>query len=242
MESLPGHRGARAHPCPSVRGGFREQSCTALLDDPAGVLADRRRWPDHICYEDFCRASTELWALQQAHIRDACLRWHSYYPLPVGARALEDLEEPGSGEAALLAPFGGEEKALWALRVEQSRTVLDMFGLADSRRTGGEYLYVGGFVFVLRGHDPALAEVAHSARDWWKRFRGMSVGPGRPRGGMWRSGEECEAALRQAARRLQDAGKRVTQDSMAEVLGFHRRTLQSWLDRYEIDWRKIRGG
>jgi hypothetical protein len=48
--------------CDSVRSSRREKSCTSLLHDPAGVLSDRKRWPDHLCGEEFLAASTRLWS------------------------------------------------------------------------------------------------------------------------------------------------------------------------------------
>jgi hypothetical protein len=135
-------------------------TCTALLEDPEGVLSDRLRWPDHVCDRGFLLESVWRWTagvvedtpdnmdaekhiiIAHVSIDNAALRWGAEWPLPMGKQAVllnhEDLgyNYYGSGYASLLnwVPFDGEEEALWALRVVRGSTSLDLFGLV--RRTG----------------------------------------------------------------------------------------------------------
>lgn len=117
--------------------------CTGLLDDPEYVLADRRRWPSHICY-DTLRWSTEVWArdtkINVYPSDDAIGQWQGAWPLPIGRQALEhDLSTRYCEDRDYLlnlVPFDGEEEALWALRVEKEGAVLDLFGLAHYRTDG----------------------------------------------------------------------------------------------------------
>src|SRR5829696_5266987 len=81
--------------CPSARSGRRDKSCATLLQDPAGVLSDRRRWPDHTCYPVMV---------------ESCRRWAQ-------ENGLEN-----AGGYPLLLPDG--RRALLALRIRRRRSTL----------------------------------------------------------------------------------------------------------------------
>ncbi len=163
--------------CDSARSGRREESCASLLHDLAGVLGDRKRWPDHLCYsvmvESCCR-----WAAENA-------RKHAdVYPLPL----------PGG------------RRALLALRVRRGRSTLDLFGLAGHKpkpvvvpevlppgiryeqighnpalESPDDYAWGCAMAYDLTEHeeDASLSELALSAQEWWRGICNM-VRPGRP--------------------------------------------------------------
>lgn len=150
--------------------------CTDLLHDPAGVLADQRRWPNHVCYKRFLTPSTRIWAYTGGHMKTAgnrenavWRRWQDWWPLPIGRKSLEracieaypspaeDFTDPQDFAAASNMMPGGEwDEALWALRIAKDGAVLDLFGLARDRRERGEHdedapITAGDMACSLRG-------------------------------------------------------------------------------------------
>ncbi len=190
-------------------------------------------------------------------------RWREYWPLPVGVRAVEamishsghqfasggsfDLDYRGPDYGALLnlVPFEEDEEALWALRVERDNSSLDLFGLADSdasrqapntHQRENETFTAGELRYILRGGNKSLIDVLDSAERWWSSFSAHTV-LGRPRNsGTWASAEEFEDALRKAVRNLRSQGRKVTQESVAELLSSNDRVLRGWLNRYHVKW------
>lgn len=190
-------------------------------------------------------------------------RWREYWPLPVGVRAVEamishsgdqfasgsslDLDYRGPDYGALLnlVPFEGDEEALWALRVETGNSALDLFGLANSgtsrqatstHRGKDDMFTAGELKYLLRGGDKSLIDILDSAQRWWSSFSAQAV-IGRPRNsGTWASAEEFEDALRKAVRNLRSQGRKVTQESVAELLSSNDRVLRNWLNRYHVKW------
>jgi hypothetical protein len=234
----------------------RTHSCTDLITNPAGVLQNKERWPIHVCYEEFLRQSTELWAQTQALTVDSLnvYRWASMYPLPVGRRALmanREVSNPSEWSEVLnVLPFEEYEKAVWALRVEDerslaSRSILDLFGLAEYPSefhkefgipVGGDLAYV---LRARRGRDTSLTDLVDNAERWWSQFRGRAL-RGRPRGsGTWKDADEFREAARNVVGMLRERGYKPTQERVAEVLNCNDRVLRYWIKRYGPKWNDI---
>lgn len=199
----------------------REKPCSALLTEPAGVLTDRGRWPDHLCWPVMVE-SCRLWAVENAPDRAG------EYPLP-----LDD------GRRALLA-----------LRVRSRRSTLDLFGLAGYKPPAvvvpdaDDYLWVGGLVCSLRSRDDtSLLHVISHAHDWWGRISIEKI-LGRPKGsGTYASADEFRAALTLAVREVRAAGLAVTQPKVERALGVHHgegRQLRKWSRQYGISWSEAK--
>lgn len=210
--------------------------CLDLLHGPAGVLKDRSRWPDHLCYGPFLRESTARWSKSLSlfswslHGRAGeCFvvhRWSGLFPLPVGKVALLREEarltrtRSGAAESAdtfmellKLMPFEEDEEALCALRVQNGGSTLDLFGLAayptTEHREYGLALN-GPLAFALRGRDPSLIDLVHAAKRWWSRFEGHPI-VGRPANtGVWASADDFRDALEEALGSLREQGCKVT--------------------------------
>jgi hypothetical protein len=122
--------------CGSARSGRREKSCTDLLHDPAGVLGDRRRWPDHLCYEEFLTASTRLWSGSDKY---------------KGNERRNDLTD-AEARSQVNSHVGG--------LLHQEPTLLDLFFSAVPN--GGGYARKERHRFNVRVHSPAnLRQVLH---------------------------------------------------------------------------------
>jgi len=239
------------HICASFLAGRRAQSCTSLLYDPRETFSQRSRWPNHLCYSDFMQRSIEVWVSQVAgQITPAIKLWAERYPLPVGevaARRVYTGGQPYPDELTGLLPFRGEEEAYWGLRVDENRSVADMFGLKDPKGEeppgddAGEYLSLGSFAYSLRGRDDtSLMRLVEDGTTWWRDFSVERV-HGRPRGsGMWPSVHEFESKLQTAVGELHAQGQKVTQENAASLLHCDLRTLKRWLKRSGTDWRGIR--
>lgn len=118
-----------------------------LLNDPISVLLDRKRWPDHLCYE-VASESTGQWfrsrfrqSIYLAH-RDLCDRdvyesLQQTVPIPVGIMALQtelcqlqSLFHTNPFDALWpLMPFAGEEYAFLILTARISGSVIEFYGL-----------------------------------------------------------------------------------------------------------------
>jgi hypothetical protein len=230
-------------------------ACTDLLYDPVGVLSDRGRWPMHLCYEAFLRASTENWARQTTIISgNSTHRFLTEHPLPIGRQAIQQNQylrmDHDWKELFQRVPFDGDEAALWALRIAREGSALDLFGLAEypteeHRREG--VAVMGRLAYVLRGGDISLIDLVRAAGHWWKRFRGLPVG-GRPvNTGTWGSAEEFKEALQTAIRMARGQKRGVTQEAVADF--FTRETgfpncddsqLRRWIRHYGLDWKELR--
>ncbi len=236
--------------CASFRAGRRARSCTNLLYDPRATLSKRAQWPDHLCYSDFMRRSIEVWVSQVVgQAAPTTKLWAETYPLPIGDAAARRLYARSGqrypDELAGILPFRGGELAYWGLRVEESRSVLDLFGFqgwsppdADAQ----EYLWFGSLAYSLRGRDDtSLMRLAEHAATWWRDFSLQRV-RGRPRGsGTWESGELLEAKLREAVAAERSAGRTPTQEKVAPLLYTSTRQLRAWISDNKIDWKKIKG-
>lgn len=223
-----------------------DPSCTDLLVDPAGVLEDQDRWPDHLCYS-FLTMSTRLWAITQIH-PTTCPKWVDWqytWPLPVGMEAVaNELQVHPVLEMEILgqAPFKGLEEALWALRITSGGSAVDLFGLGiPSARSGSEQhdYKLGQLKYVLRGSGTKLVHVIERAQRWWDLLRGEITG-GRPAGSsIWGSRIEFWIGLRMAVRALRANGHKLTQENIAERLGYSDRELRRWLNQYGIQWKDV---
>jgi hypothetical protein len=163
MQSLP------ELACPKI------PQCTLLLEDPAGVLSDTRLNPLHLCYELLLLESTYKWARQVTTFSggvSVVSEWRQKYPLPIGKEAV-NRTAPYAPEVYEAIPFDGDEKALWALRIERGNDELDLFGLAEY---GSDGLRTGEIRFSLRGQGTELVDTVKQAQRWWAKFRGRRVG------------------------------------------------------------------
>jgi hypothetical protein len=235
------------HICTSFRTGRkRRQSCTSLLYDPRWTLGQHRRWPDHLCYDDFMQRSIEVWVSQAVgQITPATKLWAQSYPLPIGVVAAKRLyTEQGQSypdELTELLPFRGAEEAYWGLRVAEKRSVLDMFGLKSAMvmvppdEDPGEYLWLGSFAYSLRGHDDtSLMRLVENGTTWWRDFSLERV-QGRPRGsGTWESASHLESALIEAGSELRSRGAKDTQEAVAELLQTDDRGLRRWIKDFGL--------
>ena len=229
----------------------RTPSCTDLLSDPARVLRTRERWPIHLCVMEFLRQGTESWAQTQAFKADNLndYRWASMHPLPIGRQALMENREVDSpsewGEVLDVLPFGGCETAMWAVRVEDQGSTLDLFGLADYPTASHKQLDVpvaGELACVLRGQGRSPIDLLDAAVRWWAQFRGLTF-RGRPKGtGTWSSPEHFEINLDQVLAEMRSQGEKVTQENVSARLNIHKQTLARWLQACGRSWQETRSG
>lgn len=228
--------------------------CTDLLRDPAGVLKDEARWPNHLCWPLLCRRSTSEWAFANlgglAAFDLNAARWMSTFPLPIGRAAIaRRLAHPGK-EVKVRAPFDGDEEAIWVIHLDDdSGNTTDLFGLGipQGRRRPITYM-LGGLKYVLRGSDTAQFDLVRQAERWWTQLRGEQW-RGRPAGsGTWESRAEFWIALRKAVRKARKQDGKVTQEKVAEQLGYEAgyeagydaRILRRWLKEYNFRWEHVR--
>jgi hypothetical protein len=240
----------------------REPPCTDLICDLEGVLRDKERWPEHLCYEELLQQSTSLWAggCMGSLTQVATERWTSMHPLPVGREAVITIGDrcvrgPGHENKGLegleellnIVPFDGYEQAMWALRVERKKltavSALDLFGLAEypteAHRKAGVPV-AGRLGFVARGQDESLLELLYAARKWWASFRGLTF-KGRPPGtGTWGSREDFERALRRAVGAIRADEGKITQERVADYLNTSDRYLRYWLDTHGLSWQEVK--
>ncbi len=227
--------------------------CTDLISEPEAALRDKGRWPIHVCSTEFMSQSTARWALAQPFVSDSLnvYRWASIHPLPIGRQALmacHETEELSEWSDVLNAlPFDGDEKAMWALRIErrESATVntLDLFGLAEYETYPviGLWTVAGKLAFSMRGQDRSLVDLVDAAEKWWSQFRGLPL-KGRPPGtGTWNSRENFVNALNRAMAKTISDGNKVTQEKVAEILHTDDRQLRTYLKRFGINWQEARG-
>ena len=177
MESLP-----LAPRCTETAG----PPCARLFDNPEDVLADRLKWPTHIC-PAVAYASTRRWA------QDRTLRvcgdplplevaeWVESYPLPVGRFSMPGtLPEalaalPGFGSAALiLVPGLPFVEAV-------GFGIVDNHPLVSIESNGAFDMAPVSMQFAITGWtDRADAFRDHAAK-WWGQFAGKAI-TGRPFG------------------------------------------------------------
>jgi hypothetical protein len=168
------------------------------------------------------------------------------YPLPIGRRALmihpdvKDLSE--WSEVFDVLPFEEYERAVWALRVEQSAFptthTLDLFGLAEY---SSEYV-AGPLAFSVRGKSRFLIDILGAADRWWAQFRGLTL-RGRPKGtGTWPSPEHFENDLDLVLADMNSYGEKVTQENVSKRLRIDKKTLVRWLQACGRSWAEIRTG
>jgi hypothetical protein len=245
--------GDRCHICPSFREGTRVRSCTSLLYGPTETLSQQRQWPDHICYDDFLRRSTELWAakvlyeIKVLYETDSTANslWAGSYPLPIGRAAVRELYASHGRccDDRLIErlPFEGRRRALWALRIVGDRSVLDMFGLEDRSAPADDHLYFDGLAYALRGiDDVSLLPLVSAGDAWWRDFSWKKI-RGRPRGsGTWESSSNLKRALHSAVRELRERGHKVTQETVAELFQTNDRVLRRWLTDNGISWEEVK--
>lgn len=220
--------------------------CTDLLNDPAGVLWDEERWPNHLC-EYFQVVSTGLWARGAVRptMHPRWEDWQATWPLPIGKEAVSTALGVGPPifEMELFGqiPFEGFEEALWALRVTGGDSAVDLFGLARSSGGSGDQRAYrpGKLIYVLRGSGTHLFRTIERAQRWWDRLRGETTG-GRPAGSqVWGSQIRFWIGLRKAVRAVRANGDRLTQENVAARLGYSDRELRRWLKQYGIDWKNV---
>lgn len=122
--------------------------CSDLLEDARAVMADRDRWPDHVC-DNVARESTRRWAMDRAasfygsNVPEAVQRWAESWPLPVGRLALAPLRRTGftfelaplfPGLAPLppgLAPLPHFGKAAVIVSFGSPTATVEAFGIVD---------------------------------------------------------------------------------------------------------------
>jgi hypothetical protein len=227
--------------------------CTDLISDAEGVLRNKERWPTHLCEAEFMSQSTGLWAEAQSFVVDSVNvhRWASMYPLPIGRWALMECQKMDDilewSEALHVLPFDGDERAMWALRVEHTEGtlvhVLDLFGLAEyptERHQALEVPVAGDLAFSVRGKGRSLIEILDSAERWWGQFRGLTL-RGRPTGtGTWESREHFETELHQAIAETRAEGDKVTQENVALRLHTDSRQLRRQVRYFGLSWKEIR--
>jgi len=98
-------------------------------------------------------------------------------------------------ELSGLLPFRAEEEAYWGLRVQENRSVVDMFGLKGPKGLappGEEYLWFGSFAYSLRGRDDtslmSLEEASLYRRRFFETYPGLRRWHDREKRA-WRLGE-----------------------------------------------------
>lgn len=220
--------------------------CTDLLWDPAGVFKDEARWPDHLCQPLFVRRSTIEWAFAHlgglSSLDPESTRWMFTSPLPIGRAAIARRFPHFGKEVRDLAPFDGDEEALWAIHLDdRSGNTTDLFGLGIPYGHGRPTIYaMGELKYVLRGSDTQQFDVVRQAERWWTQFRGGQW-RGRPTGSgrTWGSNIEFWLALRTAVRAVREQGGKVTQEKVAARLGCDDRVLRRWLKEHSIPWEHV---
>jgi hypothetical protein len=220
-----------------------EPHCTDLLDDPAAVLGDVRRWPTLLCYKWFLLESTYKWARQATPVLTSTASdWRNEYPLPIGKEAISQTLAY-LPEVYNAAPLAGDEKALWALHIARGEDTLNLFGLAryapdDPEQKGT--ISAGPLAFVLRGHGTSLVEEMQQAKRWWNQFVGFPLGRGRPLNtGTWSSRDEFEQAVKTAVTNLRERGMKVTQEAAAESFLCDDRQIRRWVRQYGLSWEDL---
>lgn len=140
-------------------------------------------------------------------------------------------------------PFGGDEKAMWALRVEAQGGVLDLFGLEDyptEFHKAHDIPVAGRLAFSLRGTDTSLTDLVHEAKRWWSPFRGLAA-LGRPPGtGRWSSREHFLAEAKAAVTMMRIEGEKITQETVAARLHTSDRMLRDSIKRFGSSWPEIK--
>jgi hypothetical protein len=166
-----------------------------------------------------------------------CMEW----PLPIGRLAVELRFGMLEGEILNLAPFKEREEALWAIRINSAGSTADLFGLGVRYGSGGQTTYeMGELKHVLQGSGTQLFDLVRRAERWWDRLRGETTG-GRPAGSpIWGSHMEFWLGLRRAVRALRAKGHKLTQENVADRLGYSDRELRRWLKQYGIKWEDVR--
>ena len=229
----------------------RTPSCTDLISDPAGVLRNRERWPVHLCGMEFLRQSTEAWAQTRAFTADTLnnYRWASMHPLPIGRRALtgkREVDNPSEWRAVMdVLPFEGCEEAMWAVRVEDQGSAIDLFGLADYPTESHKQLglpIAGKLAYAVRGHGRSPIDLLDAAEGWWAQYRGLTF-RGRPKGtGTWPSPQHFEHDLDLVLAEMRSQGEKVTQEKVSHRLNIHKKTLDRWLRDCGRSWQETRKG
>jgi hypothetical protein len=227
--------------------------CTDLISEAQAVLRNKERWPTHLCEAEFMSQSTGLWAEAQPFVVDSVNvhRWASLYPLPIGRRALMECQEMDDvlqwSEVLHVLPFEGDERAMWALRVERTEGtivhVLDLFGLAEYPTERHQALGVpvaGELAFSVRGKGRSLIEILDSAERWWGQFRGLTFRGRPPVTGTWESRQQFENELHQAVAKTRAEGDKVTQENVALRLHTDSRQLRRRLRHFGLNWNEIR--
>jgi len=228
--------------------------CDRLLEDPEAVLADRNKWPDHICSE-VARASTKRWALNHARqviggeLPTEVLEWAQIYPLPVGAWSEPHivyeptpllagrLSRPGiAGGALVVLPT--VEKAALILTFNIRLVDVAAFGIVDDHPTvlevsrGAFSLMPVTMQFTVSGwRDERVDAVCKHASRWWEWLSGGKI-TGRPEGRS-RSIDDVMAAFQVI---WDDTGRQPTKRDVAQELGVSEKTVNgihgmaSWAD------------
>lgn len=225
--------------------------CTDLISESEAVLSDKGRWPTHVCLPEFLSQSAAQWALAHPFASDNLniYRWASIHPLPVGRQSLmacREMDELSEWSDILNAlPFEGDEKAMWALRVERRTgatiNTLDLFGLAkyESYPVIGPWAVAGKLAFSMRGQDRSLVDLVDAAEKWWAQFRGFAL-QGRPPGtGTWRNRKDFADALNWAVTKTRSEGDKATQENVAKRLYTDARQLRSHVKRFGLTWREV---
>jgi hypothetical protein len=113
--------------------------CSPLLDDFAAVLADRERWPHHLCSDTATSVVKWWWHVLASTQPDGRLPLLSELtisrPMPLGAPGAGRRHGAGISRRRLFGalselPFDGDERAAFATRVPLADGALDFFGLA----------------------------------------------------------------------------------------------------------------
>lgn len=206
---------------------MRDESnaCWTVIADPEEALADRLRWPDHVC-DGIGRTLVESWARRRA--TKAALTpltqqsWTMRYPLAVGSEAIDEViddmpriisgvtpEEPDLARFPLraCAVTSGNDHALLIVWAEIHTTMVTAFFLGKNvidASLGDEtdWWKPDRVVFEITGNpgDSAVHTFCEGARRWWKSLTKSRVqGTGRPRGTVTWSLDQIAVLLRQYA-------------------------------------------
>jgi hypothetical protein len=153
--------------------------------------------------------------------------------LPIGKEAV-NRTAPYLPEVYEAIPFNGGEEALWALRIERGKGTLDLFGLAEYGLKG---LSTGDVAFALRGRETWFVDLIRQAQRWWTKFRGHSVGAGRPlNSGVWGSRDEFVCAVQKVIKE----DPKATQEKVSVALGCDDRQLRRWISHYDLTWSGLK--
>lgn len=160
--------------------------CDRLFADPVTGLADRNRWPTHIC-PFVAYASTLIWAGERARslygddVPGAVVAWIGTYPLPVGRWSLP------AGVPEGLAPLPGEGKAAIVLAPRMPFMEAHGFGIVDDHPlvaaafNGDHDLLPVAMQFMIAGWSGEADTFRDQAARWWSTMSGIPV-TGRPPG------------------------------------------------------------